>query len=572
MNRVLIIILLITFIPTVLVLSAEPSSCVSCHSSPDFFDQEHLQIVTGWDHGIHKNVGVGCADCHGGNPDPAVAGDMEAAMNRQYAPNPYHGAPERTAIPQFCGRCHSNPDYMKQYKPDARVDEEKEYWTSQHGKALRKGDTKVATCIDCHGVHGILAPDNTESPVYPKQVALTCSKCHSDPKHMAGYKTADGRPLPIDQYARWKRSVHAADLLDREDLSAPTCNDCHGNHGASPPGLESIAFVCGQCHGREADLFRKSPKQAGFKEHDQMIAQAGGEGCAACHAPPDPAAKITDIHNFAECTVCHGNHSIVRPTVALLAPLPKTPCAFCHETPQILAGHVKVAEPATSRRNYETTRDRLLAGSGGRQGEALFNWLVGQALQLPFHTTSGEEGGKPILRPEFQRLFEKFRIGTTEYSYRDPRTGKEVSARVRRCDDCHSAAQEGTDESAGLMTAKEILQGTWELTALTARAERVALAAQRGGVEVRKALADIDQAVDSGIQLQVLVHTFAAGKGSSFATKQAEGMGHARAALQSGESALEDLAFRRKGLTVSLVIILLVLVALAFKIRQVSRR
>ena len=34
-----------------------------------------------------------------------------------------------------------------------------------------------------------------------------------------------GQPLPIDQYARWRESVHADSLLVREDLSAPTCND-----------------------------------------------------------------------------------------------------------------------------------------------------------------------------------------------------------------------------------------------------------------------------------------------------------------------------------------------------------
>ena len=75
----------------------------------------------------------------------------------------------------------------------------------------------------------------------------------------------------MDQLARWQQSVHARALVERGDLSAPTCNDCHGNHGAMPPGVESVTFVCGQCHGREASLFRASAKHEGFVAHNEMF-------------------------------------------------------------------------------------------------------------------------------------------------------------------------------------------------------------------------------------------------------------------------------------------------------------
>jgi len=59
---------------------------------------------------------------------------------------------------------------------------------------------------------------------------------------------------------------------------------------------------------------------------------------------------------------------------------------------------------------------------------------------------------------------------------------------------------------------------------------------------------------------------------SAFAKKQAEGVGHARAALDASRGALAELAFRRKGLAVSLGLIVMVLIGLAFKIREVSSR
>jgi hypothetical protein len=110
-----------------------------------------------------------------------------------------------------------------------------------------------------------------------------------------------------------------------------------------------------------------------------------------------------------------------------------------------------------------------------------------------------------------------------------------------------------------------------ELAVETARAERTLLAAQRGGVEVRKAHLELDKAVDSQIQLQVLVHAFTIQTNSDFAQKRAEGLKVSQAALSAGDKALGEISYRRKGLLVSLAIILCVLTGLALKIRELSR-
>jgi predicted CXXCH cytochrome family protein len=103
-------------------------------------------------------------------------------------------------------------------------------------------------------------------------------------------------------FADWSSSVHATALLKRGDTSAPTCNTCHGSHGATPPGVTQVANVCAQCHVREAELFRASPKKA-----------------------------IFDAMGQAECLVCHGNHAI-HPTADTLIGLDaKAVCATCHD-------------------------------------------------------------------------------------------------------------------------------------------------------------------------------------------------------------------------------------------------
>lgn len=537
---------------------AATTSCIACHTNPDYVDEAGIAATKAFAADVHTKAGLSCHDCHGGNPDPALAEDVSAAMDAAFAKNPFIGTPERGGIPDFCGKCHSSPQYMRRFQPAARVDQVAEYWTSRHGLGLKRGDTAVATCVDCHGIHGMRAVGDPESKVYPTRVADTCSGCHSDPKRMAGRVSERGRALAVDQHARWKQSVHAKSLLERGDLFAPTCNDCHGNHGATPPGVTSVANVCGQCHGREAELFRQSPKLAGFEGHNEYLASSP-EGCGSCHEGQSDAALAVD--HFSECATCHENHAVTRPTIALLGFLPDVPCAYCHEG----SGAGQLEESEKRRKHYAEVRDGLLkaAEAQGLRGDDRFDWLVDQALALPTHVAPGGEPGKKQLRPEFARLFEKFRIGKTHYTWTDPVSGKERRAKLRRCTDCHVDV-----ESPGGTTARAMADSMRQVTSLTARAERTLLAAQRGGVEVRAVHADLDAAVDNQIELEVLVHSFTAG--GEFAAKHAEGVKHATEAQKSGLVALTELASRRKGLGASLGIIALVLVGLALKIRSLS--
>jgi len=266
--------------------AALPDSCITCHAALEDGKGPASTIKND----VHIAHGLSCADCHGGDRS---SDDPEVAMSKAKG---FKGKPARTEIPKFCAACHSNPDFMRKFAPRERVDQFELYQTSIHGKRLAAGDTKVATCIDCHSVHDIRAVKDAVSPVHPLHVADTCGRCHSDKERMAPYK------IPTNQLAEYRTSVHWEAMTKRRDLSAPSCASCHGNHGAKPPQLESISEVCGSCHVLFEQLYSRSVHKAIFSS------ASGGGGCV----------------------VCHSNHGIQNPSTKMLTGSASV-CAGCHD-------------------------------------------------------------------------------------------------------------------------------------------------------------------------------------------------------------------------------------------------
>ncbi len=279
-------------------LHSQKNSCIECHRE---LEDELLAPVKAFELDIHQKFGLSCKDCHGGNP---AADDIDLAKDKTFK-----GAPSTKQVPLFCASCHSNLNYMKGFNPRLRIDQLELYWTSKHGELLRKGDTKVAVCTDCHAAHGILDASHPKSRTFPWNIPETCGHCHADKNYMSAYK------IPTNQLEEYEQSVHARALFEKKDLSAPVCNDCHGNHGAAPPEVSSIAYVCHQCHPSAAELFAKSPHK-----------------------------KAYDESGISECEACHGNHKIIPPSDSMLGTEEGTVCTQCHEAgskPYQVASQIK---------------------------------------------------------------------------------------------------------------------------------------------------------------------------------------------------------------------------------------
>lgn len=267
--------------------AAQPNGCLHCHSQLDDPRlSEPAKRFAG--HDVHASHDLGCVGCHGGNPADSELTAMDPDKG-------FRGKPERKDVAELCAKCHANAEFMKHYNPRPYIFSLAEFRTSVHCKKIAEGDTKVATCTNCHGAHGILSPKDPDSPVYPKNVPTTCAKCHN-PVYMKG------RNIPTNQHDLYVQSVHGKALLEKGDLSAPACNDCHGNHGAFPPGLRDVSMVCGTCHVREAELFDKSRVK-------DMMDQQGKRACVTCHS----------------------NHNVQPPTDAMLSPGPGGVCGQCHK-------------------------------------------------------------------------------------------------------------------------------------------------------------------------------------------------------------------------------------------------
>ena len=266
--------------------------CATCHSDSETMKRYGSTLPTGqWEqlqasvHGklaVSGNEQIGqCTTCHGAH----------GIVSAKSPSSPVYAL----RIVKTCATCHANASYMRLYNPSMAVDQLEKYRTSVHGVRNAKGDVNVAECASCHGSHDIRTAKDVKSSVYPTKVPQTCAACHSNADYMKSYK------IPTDQFEKFASSVHGKALLEKKDVGAPACNSCHGNHGATPPGVSSISKVCGTCHALNADLFSSSPHKKAF-----------------------------DARKLPECETCHSNHAIVAATDELLGVTSEAVCSRCH--------------------------------------------------------------------------------------------------------------------------------------------------------------------------------------------------------------------------------------------------
>ncbi len=261
-------------------------SCTGCHMD---LDEPYNLPVELFDEDVHFLAGLNCTACHGGDPE---AWDMDEAKSEEFD---FIGLPEGKDIVTVCTKCHSNPEYMRSFNPNLPTDQEAKYWTSGHGISLAEGNLEAATCVSCHAVHGIKKSNDPGSTIYHANVDETCGSCHNDESMMAKFG------LPHQTVAQYRSSVHGVALLEQGDLAAPTCNNCHGNHGAAPPAVGSIQEVCGTCHVQNQTLFSET------KMH-QAFVKTNIHGCAACHTSHDIRKSSIDMigtHDSGVCKTCH---------------------------------------------------------------------------------------------------------------------------------------------------------------------------------------------------------------------------------------------------------------------------
>jgi len=274
-----------------------------------------LGLGTAWATKASAHKGLATAECLSCHNDPTLAKDVNGTSVSLYVSEEKFKASMHGSIFQ-CADCHQDIKAFPHEPAPAKVkcatchaDEQAKYDNGFHAKAIKEGDTKAATCVDCHGSpHELLAASDPNSKVNHANIPKTCGACHGQKFVMDG---SGQSTLPFVSY---QASVHGK-AVAAGNTSAAVCTDCHGTHeilsavdSKSPIFKFNVPETCGKCHGGVKSEFMASI-------HGQALARGNGQ------APV--------------CTDCHGIHLIkshVDPTSSVSAQqLAKTTCGRCHE-------------------------------------------------------------------------------------------------------------------------------------------------------------------------------------------------------------------------------------------------
>lgn len=183
--------------------------------------QEYLKSIHGrrTANGGGESFAAVCTDCHGVHDIQGVGRGTIAARK-----------------PETCGRCHGA--VFSQYKD------------SIHGQATLQGNIDTPLCIDCHGEHTIVSPQDKSAPTSAAHIADTCSTCHARPEIMKKYG------IPENRISTFIESLHGI-AVGLGYKAAANCTSCHGVHDIRPAAdprstvnPERLAQTCGQpkCH------------------------------------------------------------------------------------------------------------------------------------------------------------------------------------------------------------------------------------------------------------------------------------------------------------------------------------
>lgn len=150
------------------VLAAE-NHCISCHQASDFYAQypKLHEYYQQWLESPHKQSGVTCDDCHGGNSNAKSLDEAHAGM--------FPMSDKRSTLhyqqqPETCGQCHK--------------DKRAQFTQSKHYAALME-QRAAPTCTTCH-------PAMSRRPDYRVIVLNACRNCH-------GAGNSENLPLIADR-------------------------------------------------------------------------------------------------------------------------------------------------------------------------------------------------------------------------------------------------------------------------------------------------------------------------------------------------------------------------------------
>ncbi|HET7453513.1 MAG TPA: cytochrome c3 family protein [Thermoanaerobaculia bacterium] len=411
----------------------------------------------------------------------------------------------------------------------------------------------LALAVLAHG-----APSPTLAPA-PRAIAPTntCLKCHL---------SLDDDTLTPPARAFQKDDVHAK--------TGFTCANCHGGdptqedmdaaHDAKKgfigkPTHRQIPEVCAKCHADAALMKRYNPSlrvdqlsEYRTSKHGQMLATG-------------------DLH-VAECASCHGAHGIlpIRDTRSPVYPtwVAKT-CNTCHGDAALMAGYHL---PSDVYAMYMTSVHAKAMYEKGDVSAPTCNSCHGNHGATPPAVTSVAN----VCGTCHAVFADKFRASAHSHAFADMGLPGCVTCHGNhdiakpteeflgtgpngRCGSCHEKGDR-CDVATSAMHQ--------DIVALRTRIEaahRILETASEAGMEVSKQKFDLTSAEESLTKARTDVHELQL---AAVRKDVEEGLGVARKAEAAGHGAMAERTYRRRGLLLSLVFILVTIAALVALIRS----
>jgi uncharacterized protein with PIN domain len=290
------------------------ADCMRCHNNQALKSADgRSMFVKAAELSGSRHVKVACSQCHS---------EVNASKVRPC---------ETITKPVDCSKCHEAVG--------------QQYQRSTHGQLFAKQDRNAPTCRECHGTHGILGKQDSQSATFPPNVPNLCARCHREGQRAAVRYTGTQHDITT----HYSESIHGKGLLKSGLTVTATCSSCHTAHGELPASdpestvnSKNLPATCGKCHHGIEEQFVQSVHSATVTKTDKplpvcsdchtahSIRRADEDGfkleimdrCGKCHA--EIAKTYFDTYHgkvsrlgytkTAKCYDCHGAHDIQKVT------------------------------------------------------------------------------------------------------------------------------------------------------------------------------------------------------------------------------------------------------------------
>ena len=398
-------------------------------------------------------------------------------------------------------------------------------------------------------------------------------------------------------------------LLAAPALHAQTPNNCLICHSQLDPPLgvtvheftgsihAQKGLTCTSCHGGDAstdDIDKAKVKSTGFKGHIER-AQIPAL-CGKCHSDAaymrsyNPKVRTdqfsqyqTSVHGkllakgdtrVAVCTDCHTAHNIHPPSDPQSTVYPRnvaTTCSKCHADAALM-------------KDFKIPTDQFSLYSTSVHNDALMN--QGDLSAPTCSTCHGSHGAAPPGVASVERVcstchvfqqqlydagahkdaFESMGLPGcivchTNHAILHPSDATISTDKDAVCMKCHSSGEDGYTAAAAMHDELRKLDG--EIT----RSEEILTRAATSGVEVGDARLALSDARDDLTKARVSIHSV---QTATVDQNVQAGLKVTQKTWQAGLDALAELKYRREGLAVSIIAIVLVLFGIALLIRKLE--